>query len=180
MRWRGKHTRWRVESCLSISTKRPRRGAAMPVEASGVWHWQRYNVIVRYTLRRTQSTVEESSRTALLGLRFNRDGIDIAQQIRLTTTKPNYGGERWWFTCPRCLRRTPQLHLANNSYRFACRVCQDLSYESAQTSRGRSQSFFRLVAAENGCSMRAARRIFRERYGGVVHEAKLIEARSGV
>lgn len=50
-------------------------------------------------------------------------------KIRLTTTRPHYGGERWWFICPAqgCGRRVGVLFL---SHIFACRHCCNLAYSS--------------------------------------------------
>ncbi len=68
---------------------------------------------------------------------------------------------------------------AGGRFRFACRVCHDLAYESEQTNRGFTQALFRLVTwEEGGCSMREARRILRRRYGFPMLEPELIDAAS--
>jgi hypothetical protein len=64
----------------------------------------------------------------------------VGETIGLQTTRPNYGGQRWWFSCPRmvggkeCGRRVGKIYRAPGSRRFACRRCLDLSYESCQKS----------------------------------------------
>ena len=59
---------------------------------------------------------------------------------QLVGTKPHYGGVRWWFLCSRCDRRVSRLHLPIQvrDY-FLCRVCHNLTYESVQASRTKSE-----------------------------------------
>ena len=58
--------------------------------------------------------------------------IDIP--IRLQTTCPNYGGLRFWFTCPLivngnpCNRRVGKLYLPPRARYFGCRHCHELVY----------------------------------------------------
>jgi hypothetical protein len=67
--------------------------------------------------------------------------------IRLQTTPCNYGGRRWWFTCPltvngrSCGRRVGKLYLPPNSHYFGCRHCHDLTYESCRKSDKRLSAF---------------------------------------
>lgn len=59
---------------------------------------------------------------------------DPAMKIDLTTTRPNYGGWKFWFVCPRatCRRRCSVLYRerATNVRAFACRRCIRMRYES--------------------------------------------------
>jgi hypothetical protein len=70
-----------------------------------------------------------------------RESLD--SRVRLTTTRPRYGGLRWWFVCPLvvrgcpCERRVGKLYLAPGSRYFGCRHCHKLTYHSAQTHDGR-------------------------------------------
>ena len=56
--------------------------------------------------------------------------------ITLQTTQPNFGGVRWWFTCPlvvgerSCGRRAAKLYLPPTGQYFGCRHCYDLVYRS--------------------------------------------------
>lgn len=58
--------------------------------------------------------------------------------VRLQSTRPHFGGERWWFLCPLfnhgvpCERRVRKLYKPNSVWYFGCRGCQDLTYRSAQ------------------------------------------------
>ncbi len=62
-------------------------------------------------------------------------------EVPLTTTKCNYGGQRYWFICPLtvngkyCGRRVGVLYKAGDY--FGCRHCQKLTYKSRNRSRSR-------------------------------------------
>jgi hypothetical protein len=45
------------------------------------------------------------------------------------------GGYRVYFICPRCGRRTRDLHMPPGSTRFGCRICYNLAYNSQQETR---------------------------------------------
>ncbi|HEY2466817.1 MAG TPA: hypothetical protein VGI45_03100 [Terracidiphilus sp.] len=53
------------------------------------------------------------------------------QTIRLTTTRPHFGGKRFWFLCE-CGKRAGRLYLPTGQTVFRCRLCYDLTFESAQ------------------------------------------------
>jgi hypothetical protein len=84
--------------------------------------------------------------------------------VRLTTTRPHFGGLRWWFLCPLladgwpCLRRVGKLYLPPGAWYFGCRQCHDLTYTSCQESR-KYQGLFRVLATGTGMSPADVRRI---------------------
>src|SRR5205085_1138349 len=127
-RWNGQPTRGRVESCLTIGTP---RGRVQDVQGS--WYWQRSRWLFHYHL---------TFADRLLHLSFNH-GLQVKQSIKLDSTPLNFGGVRWWFICPGCLRRVAHLHLPSRAFYFRCRHCYSLTYESAQASRSWSAAFFR-------------------------------------
>ncbi len=61
------------------------------------------------------------------------------QSVRVTTTKPHFGGLRYWFKCPvvrkgtSCHRRVGRLYLPPGATLFGCRTCYGLTYRSSQT-----------------------------------------------
>jgi hypothetical protein len=65
----------------------------------------------------------------------------IAEDVRivgeLLTTRPQLGGIRYWFACPRCGRRRRVLYSypRPGRHRFACRRCHGLRYYSHRESR---------------------------------------------
>lgn len=48
--------------------------------------------------------------------------------LRISSTPCNFGGARYWFVCPQCLRNTRRIHLIQN--KLACRRCLKLVYPS--------------------------------------------------
>lgn len=50
--------------------------------------------------------------------------------VRVTTTRPNYGGTRYWYVCPlpRCGRRSAKLYVTESGI-CGCRRCLGLVYE---------------------------------------------------
>jgi len=46
----------------------------------------------------------------------------VRQEIRLITTRPRFGGARWWFICPQSGARVGRLHLPPGSLQFAARA----------------------------------------------------------
>jgi len=75
---------------------------------------------------------------ALLMLQYELDENVVTQDIALQPTYPNYGGVRWWFTCPfrsgqgGCGRRVGKLYLPRIESYFGCRACHLLSYRSTR------------------------------------------------
>lgn len=60
-------------------------------------------------------------------LRYAFDGTPKLQSIGLTQTACNYGGQRTWFVAPCCGSRAAKLFMRRG--RFACRKCQNLTYQ---------------------------------------------------
>ena len=113
---------------------------------------------------RTKSKVGDDGKP-LLGLSYtvkDRQGLEhrVEEVLRLQTTRPTFGGVRWWFSCPRmldgeeCGRRVGKLYRPPRSRTFACRHCLELSYESCQRSH-RYDGLFALVAGETSGEARS-------------------------
>lgn len=74
-------------------------------------------------------------------LRLNysfRDSPDDPQAkqdyvVRLSATRCNYGGVRYWLHCPKCSKRVGKLYLGGK-YIFACRECWNLTYSICNAS----------------------------------------------
>lgn len=79
---------------------------------------------------------------------FTRTGAQFDYRVTLQTTRPHYGGWRWWFTCPRCDRRVRKLYLPPGRTHFGCRHCYDLTYRSCQESDKRLSALRRLPPDE--------------------------------
>ena len=77
---------------------------------------------------------------ATVTLHYRWDSEDVRIPIALQTTPMQFGGNRWWFTCPlivggvACNRRCGKLYLPPGSRYFGCRTCHGLTYRSCQES----------------------------------------------
>lgn len=83
-----------------------------------------------------------------------RDAEEVRVPVRLQTTPTQFGGQRWWFTCPlvvggvACNRRAGKLHLPPGARYFGCRECHDLTYRSAQEAHQEERLFGRIERTE--------------------------------
>ena len=70
------------------------------------------------------------------GTRYAQE--QVKERLTLLSTRPNYGGARWYFSCPfttegeRCGERVKKLYLPPEERHFGCRECHDLTYESTR------------------------------------------------
>ena len=77
-----------------------RAGALVPGKRmGGLWGWgyegeARPHAIVGYEANLTEPD------DPWLHLRYHVNGERVECMVRLVTTRPNYGGHRWWFLCP--------------------------------------------------------------------------------
>ena len=66
------------------------------------------------------------------------DSEDVRIPVSLQSTPTQFGGRRWWFTCPLvvngvpCGRRVGKLYLPPKARYFGCRTCHGLTYRSCQ------------------------------------------------
>src|SRR5262249_45115848 len=63
-----------------------------------------------------------------LQLDFTIGDRQVSQTIALDSTRPHYGGTRWWFVCPVTGERVGRLHLPPDASQFASRVHHGLTY----------------------------------------------------
>src|SRR5262249_14718109 len=61
--------------------------------------------------------------------------IEINDTIRLEATRPNFGGRRWWFRCPRTNRRVRNVHLPLGARHCWSRRAYRLGYASQREGR---------------------------------------------
>ena len=73
-------------------------------------------------------------RSLALSYSIRRTGEVIEQRVQTQTSPCNLGGERHWFTCPRCSKRVAVLY-APGRY-FACRQCGGLGYPTQKEGLG--------------------------------------------
>jgi hypothetical protein len=133
-RWQGK--KQVVEDALGLNINRLVQWGALRFYGPGRF-WQG-SIQWRYGEREPfasagYTVTYDGDSGPLLTMHYRIDGREnIDQPIALQSTRPNYGGARWWFTCPGCHRRAGRLYLPSGVRFFACRRCYDLTYRSAQ------------------------------------------------
>jgi hypothetical protein len=134
--WYRWSTRPVVEDGLSLDLCRLiRQGNVVPRKwVSGSLTWSNVN-----TDERTASIGYEANMVdpcnAWMRLHYKRNDTPEDYKVRLTTTRPNYGGQRWWFICPSRGIRTAKLYLANGGDWFASRQAYGLAYRSQSECR---------------------------------------------
>jgi hypothetical protein len=68
----------------------------------------------------------------------------VRGQIFLKASRPQFGGQRWWFICPRCSGLARKLFMPLGKAWFGCRRCHKLTYRSCQESHTMLGCFHRL------------------------------------
>src|SRR5262249_48590815 len=107
----------------------------------GSWHWT-YAIGGAFKVDYEVNTLDPSHSFVRLFYSWvwiSRNEPDSADyRVGLTTTRPPFGGLRWWFLCPlgvngrACNRRVGKLSLPQHARFFGCRRCHALTYRSAQ------------------------------------------------
>jgi len=67
--------------------------------------------------------------------RKDSNPANVDYRIYLIKTPCYFQGVRYWFNCPQCGRRSGKLYLANDNWRFKCRICNNLTYETCNDPR---------------------------------------------
>jgi hypothetical protein len=113
---------------------------------SGSWSWTYDGE------DRPHATIGYEAGNAWIRLHYQANGKPVDYRVRLVTTKPNYGGRRWWFICP-LLRGPPhrvgKLYLPPGARYFGSREAHELTYTSCQE-RGKFKGLLASLRAELG------------------------------
>ena len=89
----------------------------------------------------------------------------VSYRVNLTTTKPLYGGLRWWFICPLsiesnlCKQRVGRLYLPPGGKYFGCRQCYGLTYTSCQESHKFDRMFNEMAKSFPGTTGKEIRKL---------------------
>lgn len=66
-------------------------------------------------------------------------------ELHFTSSSPHFGGQRYWFLCPRCSKRVGKLYRPKMADEFECRHCHRLTYISSQKHNHRVYSLSKLL-----------------------------------
>jgi hypothetical protein len=134
-----------IEESLILPMKDLRRGLYVGGAGTFTWTWgSGSKSSIGYFV-----TGYHDAPTVTLYYRW-RDTEDVRILVRLTTTPTQFGGTRWWFTCPgigrgvACHRRVGKLYLPPGAKYFGCRKCHDLTYRSCQKAHWEERLFSRV------------------------------------
>lgn len=169
-RWGGYCARQQADASFILCAPLGRLLPAILASRRLVWKWPAFG---RHALGDVYGDIGQ-------GLRVRLTGLGHGQTICIEATTPNYGGLRLWWTCPDCQRRSGKLYMPPRASRFACRLCHDLSYESAQMSRGLWPAVWQADARNLGCSTRFFRETFRAFNGAYWATAEAHTAKLGI
>lgn len=67
------------------------------------------------------------------------------QSVGIALSKCNYGGQRMWFLCPNCGKRSGVLYCRPLQEIFLCRSCNQLTYQLSKYHRSTQESFIRAI-----------------------------------
>jgi len=156
--WRdGKKTT--VGACRSLDACHwSREGSLKPgVLQTGGWAWYTGEAPAKETASIGYEICTLNDRPPWVRLFYTVTSTNerIDYRVLLTTTRPRFGGLRWWFLCPlslngrACGRRVRKLYLPPGSHYFGCRHCFNLTYTSTQESH-RFDRVYRVLAGNIG------------------------------
>ena len=133
-----------VEGCLSCDISRWLH-----------WGFLSANAVRSGTLERRYTTTGDATDSvgysvdlanAHVRLQYRKTGEDYDYHVNLISTRPHYGGLRWWFICPlmvdgrACQHRVRKLYLPPGGRYFGCRRCYQLDYRSQRKPADRALS----------------------------------------
>ena len=130
-----------VEECRNLDANRWTREGILKkgVHHIGGWKWSDGQT-GEETASIGYEVCTHDGLTPWLRLRYTVTSVkeSLDYTIRLQVTWPQFGGLRWWFSCPlvidgnKCERRVGKLYLPPGGKYFGCRHCYHLTYRSAQ------------------------------------------------
>lgn len=97
----------------------------------------------------SKTTVEECQQITISELKVHlhsSKSIEInSQTIPLTQTPCTFGGWRYWFLCPSCIRKVGVLYRKPMKRQFLCRDCHKLTYQLTKYRRSRHEVFMKAI-----------------------------------
>jgi hypothetical protein len=135
----GNWSRWPTKSVvgngLSLDLyKLIRDGAFCPGQTtSGTLTWTRNGEYIGSIGYASDLTNPSSGSVRL---HYNHNSSPVDYRVSLTTTRPYFGGVRWWFVCPANGTRAGKLHLPPGGDIFASQQAYGLAYRSQNETPG--------------------------------------------
>jgi hypothetical protein len=162
-----------VESCLALNIEQlvKQRLVYAGMHAVGSLKWTRsYSGETVSWVSYEINSLDRLNSWIRLNYTNNHTHEYVDYTIRLTFTKPNFGGIRWWFICPLvrngklCNRRAGRLYLTGGAKYFGCRICYGLTYTSCQESHRYDGAFAELATSFPGMTGKRIKRLLEEKW----------------
>jgi hypothetical protein len=138
--WQGSKKATVEGSLVLTASALVRKKALVPgAQTAGSWGWTYEGEDGPHATIRYEADLRDTD-NAWLRLHYRANGEAVDYKVQLVTTKPNYGGHRWWFICPIVRRdggpprRVAKLYLPSGSKYFGSREAYALTYASCQES----------------------------------------------
>lgn len=157
----GSGRRWgrtTVEDCLNLDANAFARYCKSTGTTSGISRWTRNGCetascgFVVY--------ISASIQAIVFRYRYqDQDRPDV--QVNLSSYRPGFGGRRYFFICPHCMRRQRTLHLKGGG--IACRHCHNLSYRSCNESHSYDSLFMSMAASDGHHTWKNIKRLMNYR-----------------
>jgi hypothetical protein len=136
-RWRDHEKATAVEDCLFLDAALLRRDRFLQGRSvRGRFDWRdSSNRIIQSAdfVLEHDATVEGLRRLVLVAIAQDPPAL-VRRQIYLRPSRPQFGGQRWWFVCPKCSGLARKLFMPLDKAWFGCRRCHKLTYRSCQQS----------------------------------------------
>jgi hypothetical protein len=153
--WQGPRKTTVEESLVLTASALARRKVLIHgARTSGSWGWTYEGEDKPHATIGYEANLIDSE-AAWLRLHYQCRGEPADYRVRLVTTRPTYGGLRWWFICPLERRdggpprRVAKLYLPPGSRYFGSREGHGLTYTSCRES-GKFRGLFSGLAAAMG------------------------------
>lgn len=180
--WEGKRSsRIRVEDCLWYASDSLARDGflAPPLPKICETQWRYGNGREAKVSAFIMGPDAGPAETVILNYSATPEGrptLTVVERISLEAQPLSWGGTRWYFRCPQCKARVGKLYLPTRGqtaqteqpagpdgkppipphYRFLCRKCHGLIYQSTLESR-RWNPLARMLARETGLDLAATK-----------------------
>ena len=160
-----------VEECLTLDVNKlfsdPRLKAGIRAQGQLCWTTN-FPGKVTPSLNFDINTLDPSYLSICLSYIMLPQKEEIHLDIRLETTRPYFGGLRWWFCCPLirrdgnpCDRRVVKLRLPPGGKYYGCRECYDLTYTSCLESH-QFDGLYARIAGDIGLTPSRVKRILNQ------------------
>lgn len=154
-----------VEESLQLDVNKLKRDGAIKahIQANGILTWNR-PIGEKPSIGYEIHTYGQNGHIRLI-YSVSSLGMDekaINYNIELYTTRPHFGGLRWWFICPNqdCNRMLVKLYQPPGAEYFLCRTCHNLTYQSCRDS-GKFNSIYEVITKDTGLDVKQVKRMFK-------------------